>query len=154
MVSHCKNVLKTFTLDHIYTNETTLVSCCDFITPCFGDNVVVVAELNLAKSPESFYYNWDWSKYSPVLLNEILQSTDLTIDNDTVQEYWNTLENMLINIVDKIAPLKRFSNNSTAVSNPPKTIKSKINRRNNILQNNRVSFSNLRSTEIKNLTKK
>ena len=96
--------------------------------------MLVFAELNLAKPSENFYYNRDWSKYSPDLLKDILRSTNLTFENDTVQEFWNTFENVLVNIVDKIAPMKRYSNFTIKTNNPPTLIKSKINRRKFLLQ--------------------
>ena len=114
---------------------------------------MVFADLNLIKPASKFYYNRDWSKYEPALLNEILCNTNLTFENDTVQEYWNTFENTLIKIVDEIAPLKQFCNDSSFNSKLPCPIKNKINRRKRLLRKNSISNSISRSAEIKNLNK-
>jgi hypothetical protein len=77
-----------------------LVLICVFITPCFGDHVLVIAELNQCKKKWISYYNHDWSRYTPSLLNETLQNCNLNIENVSVQEYWNVFKNILINVID------------------------------------------------------
>ena len=52
---------------------------------------------------------------------------------DDVQEYWNVLENKLINIVDEIVPLKTFEGH-VVKEITPKFIKNKINKRNRLLK--------------------
>ena len=50
----------------------------------------------------------DWRAYSKEKLNVKLSLIDWNIGVDDVQEYWNVLENKLINIVDEIVPPKTF----------------------------------------------
>ena len=53
-----------------------------------------------------------------------------------VQEHWNVLENLIINTVDKLAPLEVYSPLHNKVkSTPPKNVKNLINVRKRLLKN-------------------
>ena len=62
-----------------------------------------------------------------------MQLINWRIDIDDVQEYWNVLENKIINVVDEISPLTNYSGN-VIKENTPKIIRNKINRRNRLLK--------------------
>ena len=51
-----------------------------------------------------------------------------------VQQYWNIFENLLINIVDKIAPLVLFVNDQAKDSKCPIGIKNALNVRTRLLK--------------------
>jgi hypothetical protein len=95
----------------------------------------------------------DWPKYSPNLLCELLSKEDWIIGVNDVQEYWNCLENKLINIVDQIVPLQTFVNNHARNSKCPPHIKKKLNKRKRLLQTQKYSPTNDRQQTIKNLNK-
>ena len=54
------------------------------------------------------FYGIYYLKYSKEKLNVKLSLIDWNINVDDVQEFWNILENKLINIVDEIVPPKTF----------------------------------------------
>ena len=58
-------------------------------------------------------------------------------DNLNVSEHWNEIESLLINIIDKEAPLKSFEVNPTFNKQVlPGYIKRTINKRNRLLKSN------------------
>ena len=59
---------------------------------------------------------------------------------DNVQEFWNSFENKLINVIDEIVPLSTF-NRGMVKTNIPKSIKNKINKRNRLLKSFKKSPS-------------
>ena len=54
----------------------------------------------------------DWRRYSRDSLNLELSKVNWSTDFDCVQSYWNAFENMLIVVVDKVAPMVLFVNHS------------------------------------------
>ena len=78
-------------------------------------------------------YRRNWKSYEKDKLISLLEDVDWNSDDDTVQGYWNTFENKLINVVDVIAPMRVESSNiSSGIL--PKNIKTAINRRKNLLR--------------------
>ena len=61
----------------------------------------------------------------------------LAQENWDFQDYWNELENQLISVVDKIAPLTRVINKELPTT-IPNFIKQKINQRKRLLKSNRL----------------
>ena len=56
-----------------------------------------------------------------------------------MNEHWNTLENLIISVIDKVAPLKSFDANSAGKNlTLPIHVKSKINKRNRLLKSRNV----------------
>ena len=54
-----------------------------------------------------------------------------------VQSLWNSLENLIINVIDVLAPLKQFEiNHSVKNEQVPHFVKQKINKRNRLLKLN------------------
>ena len=80
----------------------------------------------------------DWQSFSNEKLSEKLSFVDWNINFDDVQEYWNTLENKIIVIVDEIVPLKTYIGHVIKESTP-KLIKNKINKRNRLLKSFKMS---------------
>ena len=69
-------------------------------------------------------------------LTESIQNIDLL----NVQEYWNVLENIIINSVDKNAPIKVITNGSSKkIENLPLQIKNKINERQRLSKLSKLS---------------
>jgi hypothetical protein len=64
---------------------------------------------------------------------------DWNIQDDSVQSYWNTFENKLIQVIDNIAPMCAFIHGSHAKENIPLRNKNKINQRKRLLRSFRRS---------------
>ena len=132
-----ENVLKKSTLDHVYVNDATMVSRLEGVKPNFGDHLLVSFAVDLEKEPPVESTRRDWRKYSATKLCERLGNMNWLIGIENVQEYWNVFENMLINVIDTIAPLVTFVNDVAKETKPPPHIKNAINTRQRILKNYR-----------------
>ena len=81
----------------------------------------------------------DWSKYNPIEMNNLLL-TNLNLCNIdysqmNVQETWNAIENVIINTVDQLPPIKMYPVNPPLKElNIPWPIKQKLNKRNRLLK--------------------
>jgi hypothetical protein len=124
-----KNVKKESTLDHVYCNDFSLIGKCYFLTPCFGDHVPVVIEcIGDTKEPVCFTRR-DWRTYNPESLRTLLSNNNLVFDSSSVQQYWNCLENVLINVTDFVAPLITVKSTSSPSRKAPSTISNLNNKR-------------------------
>ena len=79
-------------------------------------------------------YKRDWRKYQKNDLNQILAQESWEVCEDNVQNCWNDFENIMKKIVDKLAPMKEFSNNSVKHNPPPRYIQRKLNSRRRALK--------------------
>ena len=70
--------------------------------------------------------------------------------SDSVQAYWNELENQLIAIIDDLAPLTEVINNELP-NTVPVSIKKKMNQRKLLLKSNRSFATNEKQERIKML---
>jgi hypothetical protein len=86
-------------------------------------------------------------------LSEQLCNTSLNFENDSVQEYWNSLENVIINVTDSLAPLATFRNVAFTESYVPRHIKAKVNQRDRLLKTNKLKNCPEISNKIKDLNK-
>ena len=128
------NNLKFSTLDHIYAKDPSFVSNLDSNDPIFGDHLMISFNIPL-KNPEiEFVYKRDWRLYKKENLIKMLSQVNWIICDDNVQNCWNDIENILIKIVDKLAPLTKYKNNSVVNNPPPKHIKSMISSRKRALK--------------------
>ena len=97
-------------LDHVYVNNSATVNNVNFINPTFGDHVLVMLEINLkvAEKP-NFQLRRDWRCYSEsrqkFRIVNLLSSLNVNYDVLNVQERWNIIENVIIECIDKCAPL-------------------------------------------------
>ena len=90
----------------------------------------------------------DWRRYSRDSLNLELSKVNWSTDFDCVQSYWNAFENMLIVVVDKVAPMVLFVNNSIK-QRPPQIIKQKMNTRKRLLKAQKINPCNHWRDKIK-----
>ena len=111
-----------------------------FSVPVFGDHVLVLVELNVKRGVNNdTFQKRDWTSYSPIDMNNTLLSNLNIASTDwsslDVQASWNAFENIIINTVDKLAPIKIFPvDQPLKVKNLPFSIKNKINKRNRLLK--------------------
>ena len=153
-------ILKESLLDHIYVNKPENVRKVSYFVPTLGDHKLVAIEL-VVKAPlnETLLYKRDWSKYDPNLINDKMlhELSCLNVANTdalTVNEFWNVLENVLVNTIDFVAPLKAVKMSTKSHSSElPKYLKEKITKRKRLLHYNKTNVCTLRIPEIKLLNK-
>ena len=114
-----------------------MVSSLEGVKPFFGDHLLVSFAVDLVREPPVESTRRDWRGYSENKLCEILGNINWNIGIENVQEYWNVFENMIINVVDKLAPLVTFVNDVAKETKPPFHIKRAINIRQRLLKNYR-----------------
>ena len=135
-----KGVIKESVLDHVYVNNFASVLNVTFSVPVFGDHILVLVELNVKCSVNNdTFQKRDWTSYSPIDMNNTLLSNLNIASTDwsslDVQASWNAFENIIINTVDKLAPIKIFPvDQPLKVKNLPFSIKNKINKQNRLLK--------------------
>ena len=145
------NSLKISILDHVYIKDPTEVTYISNLKPIIGDHLCVIYCLNTSKVTPRVLLKRDWRYYSKDNLELELGKNDWSFDADSVQEYWNILENKIINIVDAIVPIVEFQNNSVKNSPTPIHIKTKMNTRKRLLKQFKNSPTERVHLRIKNL---
>ena len=146
------NVIRKSILDHVYVKDPTHVFNLYSIEPLVGDHKLIIFEILHKHEPAKVILKRNWQQYSPISLLNELASTDFDIIADDVQSMWNRFENALLPIIDKLAPMTEFTNNSTVKSqNPTAAIKNKIHLRKRLLKTLEKKPSNPLRDRIKNL---
>lgn len=144
--------LKSSVLDHIYTQDITLVNNIQSYKPLIGDHLIVSFNLNEQIPKPKLLLRRNWQFYSKEKLLAELSKVDFNCDTFDVQSYWNQLELKIVNIVDTLVPLELFSHNSTVKSkSTPPFIKCKQNTRKRLLKKCKVTNDPLTINRIKNL---
>ena len=121
------------TIDHIYSSNITLLSCLGSFKPCFGDHFAITLEYCTEKVPGKQVYRRSWKQYSKESLLPMLSAVDWSSTDDTVQGYWNSFENKLINVIDSLIPMCYETNNVKVEECPPR-IKHLINIRKRLVR--------------------
>ena len=141
-------ILKTSTLDHVYTNDHTIINHLSSFKPEIGDHNCVIFSINDTMMIPPPILKRDWRRYSKNLLEQKLSQCKFETGIDSVQELWNSFENEIINIVDELVPLVPFTNNYVASSSTPKYLTSKINKRRRLLKRFRQTHCNILKRNI------
>ena len=81
----------------------------------------------------------------------MLSQVNWKICEDTLLNCWNDFENILIKIVDKLAPKKEFSNSSVKHNPPPRYIQRKINSRRRALKQFKIRPTTAQKIKIEEL---
>jgi hypothetical protein len=82
-------------------------------------------------------YKRNWKRYNKEKLIEMLKNKNWAFESDSVQGYWNEIENQLAGIIDTLAPVEEFTNNSSTKSlSTPDFIRKMQNRRKGLLKKN------------------
>ena len=147
------NVTKQSTLDHIYTNSNHLVNSITSLTPTFGDHQLIMVELAIAKTQNKNIVKRNWSKYNKESLILALSNVNLDINCCDVQQYWNILENLLINVIDSLVPITTKCKVMTKVQIPPH-IRYLINQRSRKIKKNKIAPAPSLRVNIKEIDKK
>ena len=97
----------------------------------------------------------NWRDYRIENLREKLTNCNLDFDISSVQEYWNRLENSLVQIADELAPITVYCNNSIAgKSKKTPHISRMLNRRKKLLKCEKNVRTQTINEEIKALNLK
>ena len=100
-----KGVRKESLIDHVYTDDVTLIKSLTFETPTFGDHLLIITELELRNGVKpKMIVKRNWNNYSrrTCLISNLVFDTDMNGLN--VQSQWNYIENVIINAVDILLP--------------------------------------------------
>ena len=122
-------------IDHVYSSNPASILTVDGFKPVFGDHTMVNVSVELNRPVPTTYHRREWKRYNKETLCGMLADVDWNIRDDSVQSYWNTFENKLVEVVDKIAPMCTFTNGGHVKANIPQRIKQKINQRKRLLRN-------------------
>ena len=147
------NLLKQSTLDHVYVSNYASVLDCNSFHPPFGDHIPVVVEINHSKPVIKTSTRRDWHFYTALNCSTVFESVNFDIDCNDVQEYWNNLENIIINEVDKLVPLTEFKNDCGPISKPPQAIRNKLNKRKRLIKKYKAQPSPIVHSQVKLLDK-
>ena len=125
--------VKNSVLDHIYCTDNTIVDSVLYKDTIYGDHKMVILYTSNELIERDFKIRRrNWKTYSVDVLIQSLNQVRWGTDIDSVQEMWNSYEQEILKIVDKIAPLEEVG--STIRRKVSKTLKSKLNRRSHLLK--------------------
>ena len=128
------NQVKESILDHIYINDITLLSNLDSITPEVGDHKLVMCTVKSDPPTVKPVIKRSWKYYNQIILIENLRAQNFNFETLDVQQFWNQMENKIVDVVDIIAPRVEFLNNSTRTSHPSIRLKPNINKKRRLLK--------------------
>ena len=126
--------LKESILDHIYSNNPTLVNDIRSLVPIFGDHLLIFFYYSFSNKNKIITWKRDWRFYSKEALCEKMSIINWNINVTDVQHFWNLFECLLVGIVDSIVPYTKFCNNEVIQHNPHPKIKTLQNARKNLLK--------------------
>ena len=116
-------------LDHIYLRDTTRLNSLNNITPEIGDHKLIIIDISTMEVKPKVTMKRAWREYSQELLLNRLSVCEFDYSITNVQQFWNNLENKIINVVDEVAPMVEFTNNYTTVTCPKTLLKPLINKK-------------------------
>ena len=104
--------LKTSTLDHVYTDDVTTIEALFPLETIIGDHSLIMMTIrNVNKESPVVSRRRNWSKYSKEKLLSELSRYEMNWQIDDVQSEWNKIEQILVEVTDKLAPLCDFLDN-------------------------------------------
>jgi hypothetical protein len=125
--------VKNSILDHIYCTDNTVVGSIIYKDTIYGDHKMVIMGTSNGRIKSDYKIRRrSWRTYSMEVLLQNLNQVEWRTDIDSIQETWNSYEQEILTIVDKIAPIEEVGN--TIKRKISKTLKSKLNRRGHLLK--------------------
>ncbi len=139
-------------LDHIYTQDATIVKDICPLEVITGDHKVIVFILEGIINKPTTTYRRDWRLYTKEgLLNE-LRKQNWDEEITTVQQMWNKFEDQLASVTEIVAPTVEFTNNTTIKSQiTPTVVKRKMRLRKKLLNALKISPDDELKSRLKNL---
>jgi hypothetical protein len=101
-------VVKSLRIDHVYCTEDIKVIEKTVTPEAYSDHDVVIVNIRIegeTKEEERLFWSRDWYGYDRNKLVEELKRHNWHTNINDAQDYCNWLEEKLINIIDKLAPL-------------------------------------------------
>ena len=142
--------LRYSTIDHIYTYDKSTITNIKLQNMNFGDHKMIVALVGVEMKKEILKIRRrNWKHYSKEALTDELSRVLWQYEIESVQELWNSYEQEISTIVDKLAPIEEYNNNTKNKKHP--STRRKTNRRNNLLKKRKSR--NLNETEKEELKK-
>ena len=118
-----------------------------------GDHKIITATIGAFVSAPKITFRRSWKNYSKEKLNEHLMEVQFDLEILTVQDLYNEIENKIINIVDTVAPIRKFTNNQQEESSKhPEWIKRKLNLRKRLIRKLKLDKTQETKSRIKNLS--
>jgi hypothetical protein len=127
-----KNQRKESIIDHLYATNPTSIINVRSTEPLFGDHSLISCEINCNHRQPDIYLRRNWKNYTKLNLQEALEEVDWNITDMSLQGFWNSFENKLINVIDTLAPMFEMKS-SPMVTTDPAYIKNKLNVRKKLL---------------------
>ena len=125
--------VKNSILDHIYCTDSTIVDNIVYMDTIYGDHKMIILCTPNERVETGFkIQRRNWRAYSAEGLIQSLNQVKWKTEIESIQEMWNSYEQEILTIVDKIAPLEEVEN--TIRRKVSKIMKSKLNRRNHLLK--------------------
>jgi len=122
-------------LDHVYTNNISLIESVEEAGYVLGDHCPVITTLTRrSQSSTTSKTVRDWKKYSPELLLTELRKQSWEIEFESVQDFNDEFEQRLMTIVDKLVPFVQKRITKGQFSESP-TITNLKRKKKNILTN-------------------
>ena len=144
-------VTKESILDHIYIKDTTLIKNLSARSPEVGDHKFLTCEINSNTVTPKPILKRNWRNYNKDLLVSGLRDCRFDLGIADVQQFWNQMENQIINVVDKVAPYTAHINNTISVTHPSLRLKPKILQKRRLLKKYKVTKDQNLLTRIKTL---
>jgi hypothetical protein len=105
-----ENRVKSSVMNHIYSTNSTSVKKVTYKDTSYGDHrLVLMRTSDVAKIERSVIRRRSWRKYSSELLVEELRKVKWQTEIENIQELWNSFEQEITTVVDKIAPLEEIN---------------------------------------------
>ena len=146
------NNLKQSIIDHLYVKNPTTIINLEMDKPLIGDHNLITFNIRGKATTPKTIIRRNWSNYTKEKLLAALALEPFEIETPNVQDTWNLFENVLINVIDKLAPLTPFTKSSKIdPKSTPSVIKRKINLRRKLLNKQKSNHSNILRDRITNL---
>ena len=120
--------------------------------PLIGDHNLITFNIKGKAQTPKIVIQRNWSNYTKEKLLAALAVESFEIETPNVQDTWNLFDNIMINVIDKLAPLKPYMKLSKIEpKSTPNVIKCKINLRRKLLNKQKNNHSNILRDRIANL---
>lgn len=147
------NVHRESTIDHVYAKVPTRITNVNNTMPGFGDHVLISFQYSCSRQENVPFQKRCWRGYNSENLCDLLKNVDWRITDDSVQGYWNSFETKLIDVVDKIAPMKEYCGVTSRKTELPQALKTKFNIRKRLLNKLKTDKSPALKKRIKEIDK-
>ena len=128
----CQGQLKQSILDHVLTNNVSLVESIEEGNAPFSDHIPVIATLDVRREEKRKQGHWirNWKNYSPELLTDRLSRVNWNIDCSEVQDYSDEMEQKIMTVLEEIIPFQWRNPSTKKIEESPQITRLKRKRKN------------------------